>query len=1098
MKKFLALTLAIMFMVTLAPFALAALSEVTDITLDPVADLKEESAAVAPGKVVGTLAAVLDDDEGTGASYTYALVSGDDDDDNDAFVIDGTSLKVGITALTEGTYKFRVEVTYEDDEFSDTSALTFEKALTLTVGAKEDSGTTYYSVTFDANGGTGSHADLENQADGEVTLPTTTTFEPPSDKKFGGWTAVAGTLPVITSVTIDGADVTVFAYWVDEEDPEPGDTYTVNFDANGGSGSHADLENQADGEVTLPTTTTIEPPPGKKFGGWTKVADTLPVITTVTIDGDDVTVFAYWVDDEGPGEPEPLTPKERVDAAILLVPETIASITVVGGAGAENSVKASAIKAYLDGLEGMSELEVFIFVNANVVGGVWRVDARIYNSSVIVAQSDEKNVTVTEFVAPDGPIVPPDPSGDTLVAKDITKSTNTSLNAVVFNLTKEELDGDFASWKVDSGKWAAAASFDMEKFLKKGGALSISDATPDKGKIAEGSNEVAFTAVEKRGKAPKAKPFYTTSGTWTPYINVKAGSEEALTGKLDIAPMPVGDKTKAKEVKAESWISLADAQTAQLQPAFDSTANKATKITVYIKQPAGLIDGKYVPASAIGKITVASDAKPIALKPNYKKEELKVKEGDAVTVNGSPLPVLTKGIVDLKEVLTSSEVAVSAQRPATGAKPRTAMATVTLAPRADLPAGSFNSDGKGKFTALGDYEFRASDTAKWGKVPKTTGDYQVRIKNTAKFVKPNTYSDSAASATGTAKIVDGETDAVKFVLTITSAGGGPVDTRTDLSGNVTITGTVDFDGVLKPQVGKELTAKVIDYVVADVTYEWRVTTSVDGNSDFEVIPGETGHKYTPVPADVGKRISVLVTADATNESYKGSGSALTNLVAAADEDPEECSVAGCENEVCEHGEKCEEHCGDCDEIDPGTDPSDNADAKTITVKDVAADINGTNVTVTLPAETILSELEVADFDVETEDAGATSVVVKVNDGEWTVTITAEDGETEKVYTITITVAKATVNKAALETAIEEAETNLASVEVGDDASEVDEGTDMVSQTDYETYEAAIADAKAVLDDGEAEQEDVDKAVNDLADATTTFNNAKVPGTKDES
>lgn len=74
------------------------------------------------GAVVGTLSVT-----GGEGAITYTLVAGDGDDNNDAFTIDGNEVKVDETALTEGTYSFRVEA--QDEEGSQ-----MEESFTIEVG----------------------------------------------------------------------------------------------------------------------------------------------------------------------------------------------------------------------------------------------------------------------------------------------------------------------------------------------------------------------------------------------------------------------------------------------------------------------------------------------------------------------------------------------------------------------------------------------------------------------------------------------------------------------------------------------------------------------------------------------------------------------------------------------------------------------------------------------------------------------------------------------------------------------------------------------------------------------------------------------------
>lgn len=75
------------------------------------------------GAAVGQLAAVSGDPN---QSLTYALVAGDGDDDNDAFVLDGATLRTAgpLDYQSQPTYRIRVRVT--------TDGMVLEKALTVT------------------------------------------------------------------------------------------------------------------------------------------------------------------------------------------------------------------------------------------------------------------------------------------------------------------------------------------------------------------------------------------------------------------------------------------------------------------------------------------------------------------------------------------------------------------------------------------------------------------------------------------------------------------------------------------------------------------------------------------------------------------------------------------------------------------------------------------------------------------------------------------------------------------------------------------------------------------------------------------------------
>lgn len=87
-----------------------------------------------------------------------------------------------------------------------------------------------YTVSFDANGGSGSKAAIEDVS-GAYTLPDATGFTAPADKQFAGW-ALTASGAVITTATIDvTADVTLYAIW--ESIPAPNNV-TLYLTANWG------------------------------------------------------------------------------------------------------------------------------------------------------------------------------------------------------------------------------------------------------------------------------------------------------------------------------------------------------------------------------------------------------------------------------------------------------------------------------------------------------------------------------------------------------------------------------------------------------------------------------------------------------------------------------------------------------------------------------------------------------------------------------------------------------------------------------------------------------------------------------------------------
>ena len=79
------------------------------VNFSPTPNLREGTDTVADEATVGTLSAI-----GGIGEVTYSLVSGDGDDDNGSFEIDGNDVKVNGEALTEGSYYFRVKAVDEE------------------------------------------------------------------------------------------------------------------------------------------------------------------------------------------------------------------------------------------------------------------------------------------------------------------------------------------------------------------------------------------------------------------------------------------------------------------------------------------------------------------------------------------------------------------------------------------------------------------------------------------------------------------------------------------------------------------------------------------------------------------------------------------------------------------------------------------------------------------------------------------------------------------------------------------------------------------------------------------------------------------------
>lgn len=200
---------------------------------------------------------------------------------------------------------------------------TLVAALLLFTGCMtgDDSKTTEYKLSFSANGGTGEMESITKEENEKINLPAVkfsrTGFE------FLNWNTVAdgsGTSYADSAEFIFNADTTLHAQWKEKkaapsnpENPaQPQNpqnpqqpqipetpstsktTYTVIFDANGGSGTIASISVEEGSEITLPKNTFTKT--GYNFAGWATSADgnvSYSDKAKISITGN-ITVYAKW------------------------------------------------------------------------------------------------------------------------------------------------------------------------------------------------------------------------------------------------------------------------------------------------------------------------------------------------------------------------------------------------------------------------------------------------------------------------------------------------------------------------------------------------------------------------------------------------------------------------------------------------------------------------------------------------------------------------------------------------------------------------------------------------------------------------------------
>ena len=147
-----------------------------------------------------------------------------------------------------------------------------------------------YTVTFDANGGSGS-MDAQVFTEGVAGVLKSCSFTAPDGMVFAGW-MLSGDGEVKYA---DGAsytassDVTLYAKWINK-------TYTVSFNSNGGSGT---MEPQIfiEGVSANLNNCTFTAPEGKVFAGWAESADgEVKYVNGASYTASaNVTLFAKWI-----------------------------------------------------------------------------------------------------------------------------------------------------------------------------------------------------------------------------------------------------------------------------------------------------------------------------------------------------------------------------------------------------------------------------------------------------------------------------------------------------------------------------------------------------------------------------------------------------------------------------------------------------------------------------------------------------------------------------------------------------------------------------------------------------------------------------------
>ena len=199
---------------------------------------------------------------------------------------EGTTVTLTANAASDGEIfdKWVVEdgsasITLADAN-SATTTFTMPAGAVSVKATYKDKPVTTYTVSFDANGGTGTMADVTGIS-GEYTLPANG-FTAPDGKQFKAW-SVGGVEKAAGDTITVNANTTVTAIW----ENIPVTYYTVTFDSNGGSAVTAQSI-EAGQKATKPADPTKD---GYDFKGWTLNGSAYDFNTAVN---GNITLVATW------------------------------------------------------------------------------------------------------------------------------------------------------------------------------------------------------------------------------------------------------------------------------------------------------------------------------------------------------------------------------------------------------------------------------------------------------------------------------------------------------------------------------------------------------------------------------------------------------------------------------------------------------------------------------------------------------------------------------------------------------------------------------------------------------------------------------------
>ena len=152
---------------------------------------------------------------------------------------------------------------------------------------------TTFTITFNANGGTGSMEPVTVKEGSRYPLPACG-FIPPVNMQFSGWALSAGGSVIADGAIMVTSNITLYAIW----EPVPVNEFVVFFDGNGGTPAVSSMTTIGHRLAFLPGAFRSG---SYRFDGWYTERNGGELITTSTVFAANTIVYAHWTYTGGSG-----------------------------------------------------------------------------------------------------------------------------------------------------------------------------------------------------------------------------------------------------------------------------------------------------------------------------------------------------------------------------------------------------------------------------------------------------------------------------------------------------------------------------------------------------------------------------------------------------------------------------------------------------------------------------------------------------------------------------------------------------------------------------------------------------------------------------